>query len=195
MISIKLTDNAAQIVAQLDAFPERMAQGIAQAMDFENELTDAHIVKDKLTNAGPQYLNVRTGRMRRSVNRSRAVVSGRVIRSAIGSNVGYAGVHEDGFQGTVAVAAFMRQAPEGDKFSVNGDTVSRTVARSMGLFDSKGRLRKRKNLSQVSSGRSMVKAHTRKVNFRARHMFRDGITDRMDNYKASVSAAIVEAWT
>lgn len=164
-MTIKLREPAARIVKELETFPERMSQRIAGAMDRRNQLVVGYIQKEKLTRANPPYLNVRTGRMRGSVRATRAAVSGRVIRSSIGTNVRYAGVHEYGFKGTVQVGAFEREIPA-NRFGKGG----------------KG------------GGTEKVKAHSRRVNFKARHMFQDGIEDNLANYTDDISAAITEAW-
>jgi hypothetical protein len=193
-MKIDLTTNAAEIVKDLEEFPPKMARGVARAMNEQNELTVGHIVRDKLTAAGPRYLNVRSGRMRKSARRTKAEIAGLRIVSSIGSNLVYAGVHEYGFQGTVQVQAFTRRAPQGDRFSLGGKSVTRPMAESMGLFDKRGRLRRRKGLAQESSGISRVKAHSRRMNFPARHMFEDGVTENLDAYADKVSEAITEAW-
>lgn len=66
-------------------------------------------VKDKLT--GP-VLHVRTGTLRRSINRKVEQIAGSTS-ATIGTNVVYAGVHEFGFDGPVEVRAHTRQMPTG----------------------------------------------------------------------------------
>lgn len=71
-------------------------------------------VKDKLT--GP-VLHVRTGTLRRSINRRVEQIGGGVT-ATIGTNVKYAGVHEFGFQGTVDVREHVRRMKSGTNVAV-----------------------------------------------------------------------------
>lgn len=65
--------------------------------------------KDKLTG---QVLHVRTGTLRRSINRKVEQSEGSTT-ATIGTNVVYAGVHEFGFEGIVDVRAHARKTANG----------------------------------------------------------------------------------
>jgi phage gpG-like protein len=188
---IELSSSAADIARQLDAFPRSMAEAVARAMDYENQLTVGHIVSTKLTSAGPRFLNARTSRLRGSARATAAKVTGAGVESGIGSNVRYAGIHEFGFRGTVNVPGFTRKNPKGDTFSRNGVTLTRRQATA--FFGKGGRARA--GVIKSSSAISFVRAHTRKLNFPARAMFYTGITEREGNYSTSISSAIVNAWS
>lgn len=96
-LTIELSFEAQAVLRGLTRLPETMRARIAAALDEQNELTVGHIVATKLTSAGPRYLNVRTGLLRRSIRKSPARFgSGGAIQSAIGSNVIYAAIHEFG---------------------------------------------------------------------------------------------------
>ena len=93
--------------------------------------------------------------------------------SSIGSNVSYAGGHEWGVNKTVNVKAHKRRIIAFDRY--------RRTARG--------------NFIKTQSGLpGVIRAHTMKMNLPERAMFRTGISERTENYKASVSAAIVAAW-
>lgn len=169
---IELTEEAKAVTRRLEGFPPVMRKAIAAAMDLQNEGSIGHIVQTKLTSAGPQFLNVRTGRLRRSARRNRAEVDGDTITSSIGSNVKYAGVHEYGFQGTQKVDGFVRRNPRGD-VRATGPRGGRKI---------------------IARGVSFVRPHTRRVNFPERAMFRTGIEERLPKYGTAISTAIVEAW-
>jgi phage gpG-like protein len=173
-VRVKITTDAAKVVAKLDAFPRKMALEIAAAMDKENQLTVGHIVATKLTSAGPQFLNRRTGRLGGSARASEAVVTGNNVSSAIGTNVRYGAVHEFGFRGTVAVKAHRRKDPAGDRYKRSG------TRRSIRM--------------KSASGVAFVRAHSRHVNFPARKMFETGVGERVEAYSTAVSAAILRAW-
>jgi len=62
------------------------------------------VKRDKLSG---QVLNVRTGRLRRSINQKVTTVDGLVV-GTVGTNVEYAAVHEYGFKGAVSVKEHLR---------------------------------------------------------------------------------------
>ena len=190
MIPIALTTNAAAVIKRIDTFPARMGQGIAAALDRENELTVGAIVQDNLsypadTKKTPEHgLRVHTSRLRRSVRPLRAVVGATEIRSAIGSNVRYAGVHEYGFSGTVTVRAHVRRNPAGDVFGSKGAVFNRST----------GKITKAKSTQLLASGITTVRQHSMKMNMRARFYIWSKLEERTARYGAAVSAAIELAW-
>jgi hypothetical protein len=172
-LAINITTNAAQTAAQMRAAPKRMVRGIIKALDRENELTTGHIQATKLSQRGPTTLGVVTNRLRKSARPSKAVEVSDGITSSIGSNVKYAGAHEDGVQKTVQVKAHKRRIIAFDRYR-------RTAGG---------------NFIKTQSGLpGQIRAHSMRMNLPARHMFRTGITERTANYTASVSAAIMLAW-
>lgn len=70
-----------------------------------------HVKEDKLNG---QVLNVRTGRLRRSIT-MRVDTAASTVTGWVGTNVAYAARFEYGFDGTETVRAFMRRAPGGKK--------------------------------------------------------------------------------
>lgn len=191
MNSVTLTADVAEAIRKLKSLPDTVGPAMAAAMDFENQITVGHIMYRKLSQRGPDTLGVVTNRLRGSVRASKSVVTSRQISSGIGSNVKYAGVHEFGYTGTVSVPGFTRRNKRGDRFALrsNGTEVPRALAEKMGAFTSKGRTRAW--LKKTVSGISIVKAHTRKLNFTARHMFQTGIEERLDAYETALSNAIL----
>lgn len=76
---------------------------------------------DKLSG---QVLNVRTGRLRRSINQ-RVEVDGDAAHGFVGTNVEYARYHEFGFSGTEDVRSYFRKCKSGKVTRVRAHT--RTV--------------------------------------------------------------------
>ena len=171
-LEIKITSDAAEASAQMRGAPKRMISGIRKALDRENELTTGHIVASKLSARGPKTLGVVSNRLRRSARPSKAEEAGDGITSSIGSNVVHAGAHEYGVNKTVQVKAHRRRIIAFDRYEKKG---SRFVKTQSGI-------------------KGLIKAHPMKMNLPERAMFRTGITERTENYTASVSAAIVAAW-
>ena len=192
MIAVELTSDARDVLDRFNALPNAMLRTMATALDLENQLTVGHIVSTKLSQRGPKTLGVVTNRLRGSSRASKTEIKGSELRGGIGTNVPYAGVHEYGYKGTVQIPAHRRRSPQGDRFTVGTALVSRRLATALGAFGKGGR--PRKNVKQVSSGLSYVKAHSRKVDFPERAMFRTGISERTAHYGTALSRAIVEAW-
>lgn len=95
-VQIKIDDDTASLVRRYQGAAPIVRNLIARSLDTENEVTVSHIQQTKLTAAGPKFLNVQSGRLRRSVRPSLATVNGNAIKSSIGSNLGYARAHEFG---------------------------------------------------------------------------------------------------
>ena len=159
----QLTPEAQRVVDRLRTMPERMGREVAAVMDRENELTVGHISARYLSRRGPRSLGVRTNRLRSSLRRNRARITGGLgVVSSIGSNVEYMGVHEFGFSGTVSVRSHTRR-----------------VTQAFGV-----------PLSPPVS--TNVRAHTRRMDIPERAPIRRGIRDRMDDYVRSISQAITD---
>lgn len=91
-------------LAKLKGGGERLSQNMVRVVTRLSLLVQG-AVKDKLTG---QVLHVRTGTLRRSINRVVEKVGDGAI-ATIGTNVSYAGVHEFGFDGDVSVKAHVRK--------------------------------------------------------------------------------------
>ncbi len=203
MIRIDLSPRARALLGQIKELPKRTQREMARAMDKQNELTIGVIARERMSQRGPSTLGVVTGRLRRSVSRSRARVFGHQIIGAIGTNVEYAGVHEFGFTGKVEIGQFTRRNRSGDIYSVRGAEVSRRMALRMGILHQSqagqqaresGRYSfSRRKAMEVASGFAVVKAHTREMKIPARAPIRRGIESRAVEYGKEFSAAIVRA--
>ena len=190
-IQITLSPRAQRLLAAAPAWPVALPKAIAEAMDKRNELTTGQIQRQKLSRRGPDTLGVVTNRLRLSARPAKAVISGDVILSAIGSNVSYAGVHEFGFTGTVQVKGFTRRI-----FGTGRGGERATVTKVTFRRDKNGNIvERRKDRDVKVEGTQTVRAHTRRVNMPARAMFRTGIAERQANYSAALSRAVVAVLT
>ena len=100
-VTIKLTPEAQETLRVVQTLPENILNGVAAALDLQNQYTISHIVRDYLSfpkDEPPSEigLRVQTGRGRASIRASKAVVNGQQVQSAIGSNVEYMAAHEFG---------------------------------------------------------------------------------------------------
>ena len=96
MIRIELTSEAKAVIARMAALPEKARGAIASTLRDQDLLTVTHIVRNKLSQRGPDTLGVVTNRLRGSVRSTVPVVSSGSIESGIGTNVRYAAAHEFG---------------------------------------------------------------------------------------------------
>ncbi len=120
-----------------------------------------------------QYLNRRTGTAIRSISASPSwwpIDDG--AAGTFGSNLDYVKAHEQGFQGTVQVQAHERRL-----FRYRS---ARTGAR----------LKRRK---LVEGAVAEVRAHSRNVNMRARHFFRDTLKEQKPAFAVRLRKAILVA--
>jgi phage gpG-like protein len=94
---------------QVQKFFETFADGAKQRLYLRiQELSlklQRHVIEDKLSG---QVLKVRTGTLRRSINR-RVTMSDTSIQASVGTNVKYARIHEYGFTGPEQVKAHLRK--------------------------------------------------------------------------------------
>lgn len=93
------------LIATFRGYPGRLAAALLNAMQRITLKIQTVVKEEKLTG---QVLHVRTGTLRRSINR-RIWISGDQINGAVGTNVEYAGPHEFGFHGTVTVREHQRR--------------------------------------------------------------------------------------
>ena len=101
MISFQITIPNDRAIQKARKLPAANLQATAKAMDKENQLTLAHIIRDyasfpKDGKPSPIGLRVQSGLYRRSLRASDAIVVGQQVLSSIGSNVKYAAAHEFG---------------------------------------------------------------------------------------------------
>ena len=188
-VQIDLPPATRTLLEQSQSWPRALSRNLVRALDLQNELTVGQIVAERATGKGPfpveeGRLGVRTGRYRRSVRPSKAVVTGTAIESAIGSNVKYAGVHEFGFSGTVQVREHRKRHAMVDLIQVGDRVLPRWQA-----VGERGRQKK------IASGIVRVRAHSVQMNIPARAPIRRGIADRLPHYRDALSTAIVATFT
>jgi hypothetical protein len=99
--SIQLSPGAKAIMARWETMPANVLQAIAAGMDYQNQLTLAHIVRDSMSfpkdgPAMPIGTRVQTNRLRGSMRASKARIEGQTVASGIGSNVEHAAAMEFG---------------------------------------------------------------------------------------------------
>lgn len=102
---------AEQFLAQLTQKKDALDAAMLRVLTRLSVEVQAGVKTNRLSG---QSLHVRTGTLRRSINRL-VVQTGDGVYAQVGTNVAYAGVHEYGFQGIVNVRAHVRQMPSGEQ--------------------------------------------------------------------------------
>lgn len=197
-ISISMDPSAEVIAKQLST--AKALSAIKRGLDRGNELALGEILRSRFTGRGPfpvseHRLGVRTNRLRSSMRRTRAAITGNEVSASIGSNVHYFGIHEFGFSGSVTVRAHRRRAPQADRFEMGESIISRAKAAELGAFDKrfKKSAQTKKGALQVSSGIAMVKAHQRSVKMPERAPLRTGIVSNSSIWQREILSALTEA--
>lgn len=176
-IKIELSQEARNITARLGS-AEHLMKAVVVETNRQNQLTVDAIAERRLSGKGPfpvglHRLGERTHRLRPSLRRADATISGSAVESSIGTNVVYAGVHEFGFDGEVTVRPHARKRFERQSFNGLGNRVVRRKVRkadtSVGVFK-------------------------RKMNIPARAPITTGVEERLPILGAALSRAIVDAW-
>lgn len=141
--------------ARLRSAPELMRASLLRAVTRLSIGIQRSVKEDKLTG---QVLHVRTGTLRRSINR---VVTDEPdgIFATVGTNVEYAAIHEYGFSGSVNIKAYVRQHRERLTYAQQYKRTGAVI---------KGKL---------TGTSSLVSAHTRQVNMPERSFLRSTLKD------------------
>ena len=183
-VVIELSPQAAALLRAAPQWPQAMARAIAAGMDRENELTIGHAQRLKLSQRGPTTLGVVTNRLRSSLNRSPAEVSGNSVTSTIGSNVSYARAHEFGFDGNVTVRAHTRRV-----FSYGG-----TGTKTFKQLTRDGRIVTKTRKPKATTGTVQVRSFQRHLVVKQRSFIRSSLIERAPDYGRTLSRGIVSAF-
>ena len=170
-IEINTPDNTRRAISACKD-KQGLGRRLAAAMDRENELSVKRI-QHKLTG---DVLIVRTGLLRKSIGRTRALVLDEEVQSSVGSgalfggnSVSYAAFWEFGFTGTESVKEHLsRRSSEGRIF-----------------FG-------RKKMVFKSTSEFTVRAHTRKVSQAPRSFIGSTIADRAPDYGTALTDAATD---
>ncbi len=95
----------AQVVASLNQQYREITSHVQKSI---GRLTLKLLTKVKVDKLSGQVLNVRTGRLRRSITH-RVTAEQELVTGIVGTNVEYARAHELGFNGDVSVKVHLRQ--------------------------------------------------------------------------------------
>jgi phage gpG-like protein len=105
---------AEQLLAQLAGAGDRFMADQRVAVERLSIEVQAAVKDQKLSG---QVLHVRTGTLRRSINR-KITQTGSTVYGEVGTNVRYAAIHEYGYEGNVDVPEHTRRTAGGDSVNV-----------------------------------------------------------------------------
>lgn len=147
-----------EVVAGFEKLPELLRAELRKSVGRAALMVERETKQFKLSG---QVLNVKTGRLRRSIN-TRLSETADSVTGTVGTNVEYAKIHEYGFKGTVNVRAHLRQARETGR---------------MQLVNSPGKKMKVwKRARGAKTGQPFnVRAHTRRVDLPERSFLRTAL--------------------
>lgn len=137
------TPNADRLETDLNITRSRLLASIKREMTGIATDLSGDVKAEKLSG---QVLNVRSGRLRRSIN-YKIKTSDTGVEATVGTNVEYARVHEFGFKGSVVVREHLRTAKSGFRSMVrshsrNVNLPQRSFLRSS-LLEMKGEIESR----------------------------------------------------
>lgn len=110
-------------IAKYDNMPQRLKAELRVGIGRAALLVQVQSKQNKLSG---QVLNVKTGRLRRSIN-TKITETDTGVQGSVGTNVEYAHAHEYGFQGTVSVREHLRTSVLGNKFIVRSHNMNMNV--------------------------------------------------------------------
>ena len=182
-IRIELTPEAQALLTRFNTAHTWLPGVIAIAMKRENEFTVRHIQQERMDgNNGIPFpvsehrLGVRTARLRRSIFASDPEVSGKTVRSTIGSNVVYAASHEFGNHDEVTVPSHLRRR-------------KRTVV--VEKVDKQGKTRR--TSKRVFGAAFPVRSYLMRMNIEARAPITTGVLERLPALGKAISDDLVKA--
>jgi len=111
------------VTARFRLFGPRLREELAAAIERLAGTTQRKVRQEKLSG---QALNVRTGTLRRSIDK-RVFTEGSNVIGVVSTNVVYAKAHEYGFKGQVSVKEHLSRSKLGREFSVRAHTANVNV--------------------------------------------------------------------
>ena len=159
---------------RLDRALLQVTNNVEKTVEAEAINLAAYVKSLKLSD---QVLHVRTGRLRRSITYRLERTSEGVFSAYVGTNVQYARVHENGFDGTVDVREFTRR-------------------NSQQLNEARYKNKKGKLVTGAKhrgKGTVVVKAHQRKLKIKARPFLQPSLEENQERITTNLRKALVEA--
>lgn len=155
---------AEALLARMSGASDRLHTAMRREVDRLSIRVQSSVKEDKLTG---QALHVRSGTLRRSINRKVEDTPSSVI-ATVGTNVAYARAHEYGFDGDVTVRSYTRRN-----------------VRQMAV--------KRRDRVSSSEGTVQVQSYTRHMHLPERSFLRSTLREYTPEIRQSLRTAALEA--
>jgi phage gpG-like protein len=185
--SITVEMRAEALLARLLGTSDRLMSTLRIVVNRLSIEVQSAVKEDKLTG---QALHVRTGTLRRSINR--VVNEGPSgVLATVGTNVKYAAVHEYGFNGDVTVRAHTRKIRAASDLAYRKLKSGGTAEQSDASFASMSG-----GTRAVTSPRpsvSNVREHTRHMRMPERSFLRSTLREKGPAIREQLRAAVLEA--
>lgn len=192
---IIISSNARAIIGAFKRMPSEFRVAIKSTLNNQNARTLRDLTFGRMGYPSngpvvPDGLRRISSTAVRSLRATPAVDDGNGVVSSLGTNLVYVKAHEWGFQGVVFVRAHNRRIMEYGKAR---------LVRFINPLDKQEEFtwRRKRRIAKDENGNdkgTTVRAHSMKMNLPARHMIRDTLADRVPEYSAAISDAIVVTW-
>lgn len=173
MIYVVAVEQSA-LQSKLAGYPKKLAESVLRAITRLSIEAQASVKESKLSG---QVLHVRTGTLRRSINRE-VKAQGSKISAVVGTNVEYAGAHEFGFTGAVTVKAHVRRSKKQLKAALRTRKDGTTYYTRTGM----------------RSGEVQVSSHTRNMRVPERSFLRSTLKEFEGKIQSGVADAARNVW-
>jgi phage gpG-like protein len=164
-----VTANADSLIAKMDGNPAALRRALLPVINKLSIEVQTSVKQDKLTG---QVLHVRTGTLRRSINREVKEQQDGIF-ATIGTNIKYGIAWENGFEGDVKVAAHTRRQRE-----------RLTYAQQ---YLKSGKIR----IGKLTGQTAEVQAHMRHINMPARPFLKSALKDFTPRIKEELRVAVL----
>lgn len=171
--------DAERILAKLRGAEGRLQANLQRVITRQSIELQGRVKERKLTG---QVLHVRTGTLRRSINR-RVEARGSDVVATVGTNVHYAHVHEYGFTGTVLVREHVRRSRA--QMSLAKFRTNKLGER----IEVKGSYRK----AGGGTGEILVREHLRDMVMPERSFLRSSLREMEPEIRKGIREAVMES--
>lgn len=176
-MELNVNVNAERVLAALNGTTPRMRENLVRVVNRLSIEVQAGVKETKLSG---QVLHVRTGTLRRSINR-RVDADGDSVVATVGTNVHYAHVHEYGFTGSVNVREHVRRSRA--QMSLAKFRTNKLGER----IEVKGSYRK----AGGGTGEIHVRAHVREMNMPERSFLRSTLSEMSPKIRHDLKEAAI----
>ncbi|MCL2658771.1 MAG: HK97 gp10 family phage protein [Betaproteobacteria bacterium] len=165
-----------EVIERFQALPGRARDALRDSIGRMALRLQRSVKQNKLSG---QALNVRTGRLRRSIDQVVVEQDGGIV-GVVSTDVEYAHAHEYGFEGTVTVKAHLRRSREQMRKAIIGKSGFET---------------KRSKKKWAGKGETLVRSHSRTMNISERSFLRSALHEMESEIRQDMRQSVSKAIT